>query len=145
MLHAKWKGAAIVHDQGRPPCICSQYVGELAIGVNGWKIIGLLRLSPLIPFNFSNYFYGITSVSLRAYVAISAIGMLPGTLLYAYLGAIGKAGVTSGASPRSNWQYVFLGIGLAATIAVTILVSRIAKNALKKSGADKFGAGKLVK
>jgi uncharacterized membrane protein YdjX (TVP38/TMEM64 family) len=106
-----------------------------AIGVNGWKIIGLLRLSPLIPFNFSNYFYGITSVSLGAYIAISAIGMLPGTLLYAYLGAIGKAGVTSGASTRGNWQYLFLGTGLIATIAVTILVSRIAKNALKKTGA----------
>jgi len=106
-----------------------------AIGANGWKIIGLLRLSPLIPFNVRNYFYGITSVSLGAYVAISAIGMLPGTLLYAYLGAIGKAGVASGASPHSRWQYVFLGIGLVATIAVTILVSRIAKNALKKSGA----------
>jgi uncharacterized membrane protein YdjX (TVP38/TMEM64 family) len=106
-----------------------------AIGINGWKIIGLLRLSPLIPFNFSNYFYGITSVSLGAYVAISAIGMLPGTLLYAYLGAIGKAGVTSGASPHSKWQYVFLGIGLIATIAVTILVSRIARSALRKSGA----------
>jgi uncharacterized membrane protein YdjX (TVP38/TMEM64 family) len=106
-----------------------------AIGVNGWKIIGLLRLSPLIPFNFSNYFYGITSVSLGAYVAISAIGMLPGTLLYAYLGAIGKAGVGVGAETHSSWQYVLLGIGLVATIAVTILVSRIAKNALKKSGA----------
>jgi uncharacterized membrane protein YdjX (TVP38/TMEM64 family) len=106
-----------------------------AIGKDGWKIIGLLRLSPLIPFNFSNYFYGITSVSFGAYVAISAIGMLPGTLLYAYLGAIGKAGVTGGASSHSMWQYVFLGIGLIATIAVTILVSRIARNALKKSGA----------
>jgi uncharacterized membrane protein YdjX (TVP38/TMEM64 family) len=108
-----------------------------AIGINGWKIIGLLRLSPLIPFNFSNYFYGITSVNLGAYVAISAIGMLPGTLVYAYLGAIGKAGVTGSASGHSKWQYVFLGIGLIATIAVTILISRIAKNALKKSGAVK--------
>jgi len=52
-----------------------------------------LRLSPLIPFNLSNYFYGITAVSLKAYVAISAVGMIPGTLLYAYLGAIGKAEV----------------------------------------------------
>jgi len=106
-----------------------------AIGVNGWKIIGLLRLSPLIPFNVSNYFYGITSVSFGAYIAVSAIAMLPGTLLYAYLGAIGKAGVTGGASSHSIWEYVFLGVGLIATIAVTILVSRIARKALKKSGA----------
>ena len=63
-----------------------------AIGKNGWKIVGLLRLSPLIPFNLSNYFYGITSISFISYVAVSAIGMIPGTLLYAYLGAIGQAG-----------------------------------------------------
>lgn len=106
-----------------------------AIGKNGWKIIGLLRLSPLVPFNLSNYFYGITSVSFPAYVAVSAIGMIPGTLLYAYLGAIGQAGISGGASAHSKWQYVLLAVGLVATIAVTILVSRIAKNALKKSGA----------
>jgi uncharacterized membrane protein YdjX (TVP38/TMEM64 family) len=106
-----------------------------AIGRNGWKIIGLLRLSPLIPFNLSNYFYGITSVSLKAYVAVSAIGMIPGTLLYAYLGAIGKAGISGEKTQHSVAQYVLLGVGLVATIAVTVLVSRIAQNALKKSGA----------
>ena len=106
-----------------------------AIGKNGWKIVGLLRLSPLIPFNLSNYFYGITSISFGAYVAVSAIGMIPGTLLYAYLGAIGQAGLSGGTAQHSKWQYVFLGVGLVATVAVTILVSRIAKNALKKTGA----------
>jgi uncharacterized membrane protein YdjX (TVP38/TMEM64 family) len=108
---------------------------DQAIGKNGWKIVGLLRLSPLIPFNLSNYFYGITSISFGAYVLVSAIGMIPGTLLYAYLGAIGQAGVSGGTAGHSKWQYVLLGVGLIATIAVTILVSRIARNALKKSGA----------
>lgn len=106
-----------------------------AIGKNGWKIVGLLRLSPLIPFNLSNYFYGITSIRFGAYVLVSAIGMIPGTLLYAYLGAIGQAGVSGGAATHSKWQYLLLGVGLVATIAVTVLVSRIARNALKKSGA----------
>ena len=106
-----------------------------AIGKNGWKIVGLLRLSPLIPFNFSNYFYGITGISFGAYVLVSAIGMIPGTLMYAYLGAIGQASVSGGTAAHSKWQYGLLAIGLVATIAVTVLVSRIAKNALKKSGA----------
>src|SRR5438552_5123969 len=102
-----------------------------AIGVNGWKIIGLLRLSPLIPFNFSNYFYGITAIPFWQYVLVSAVGMLPGTLLYAYLGAIGRAGVSGSAASHNKWQYVLLAIGLIATVAVTILVSRIAKTRLK--------------
>jgi uncharacterized membrane protein YdjX (TVP38/TMEM64 family) len=108
---------------------------DQAIGRQGWKIVGLLRLSPLIPFNLSNYFYGITSIRFVEYVVVSAVGMIPGTLLYAYLGAIGQATVAGGAAQHSKWQYVLLGIGLIATIAVTILVSRIARKALKKSAA----------
>jgi uncharacterized membrane protein YdjX (TVP38/TMEM64 family) len=106
-----------------------------AIGRQGWKIVGLLRLSPLIPFNLSNYFYGVTKVGFWPYVLASGIGMLPGTLLYVYLGAVGKAGLGGGAKPHSPLQYVFFGVGLVVTLAVTIWVSRIAKNALQHAGA----------
>lgn len=106
-----------------------------AIEKQGWKIIGLLRLSPLIPFNLSNYFYGVTAIRFWPYFLASSIGMIPGTLLYAYLGAAGKAelGGEQESSGLSKW--VFFGVGLVATIAVTILVSRAAKQALKKQGA----------
>lgn len=113
-----------------------------AIGKQGWKIIGLLRLSPLIPFNLSNYFYGITKVGFWPYVLASAGGMLPGTLLYVYLGAAGKAGLGGGGKQHSPLEYAFFGVGLLATIGVTIWVSRIAKNALKKAGAAKGGEKK---
>jgi uncharacterized membrane protein YdjX (TVP38/TMEM64 family) len=107
---------------------------DQALGENDWKIVGLLRLNPLIPFNLSNYFYGITAIRFWPYVLISAISMLPGTLLYAYLGAVGKATLAA-KSPPSVWRYLLLGVGLGATIAVTIIISRIARKALKKSGA----------
>ncbi len=108
-----------------------------AVGKQGWKIVGLLRLSPLIPFNVSNYFYGVTSIGFWPYLLASAVGMLPGTLLYAYLGAIGQAGLSGGKKGHSPLEWTFLGLGLLATIAVTIYVSRLAKGALKKSGATK--------
>ena len=113
-----------------------------AIGKDGWKIIGLLRLSPLIPFNLSNYFYGVTKVGFWPYVFASAVGMLPGTVLYVYLGAAGKAGLGGGEKQHSALEYTFFGVGLLATIAVTVWVSRIAKNALKKSGAANTGGKK---
>jgi uncharacterized membrane protein YdjX (TVP38/TMEM64 family) len=47
---------------------------DKAIGEQGWKIVGLLRLSPLIPFNLSNYFYGVTGVGFWPYVLASAVG-----------------------------------------------------------------------
>ena len=106
-----------------------------AIGAQGWKIVGLLRLSPLIPFNLSNYFYGVTKVRFLPYVLATAVGMLPGTLLYVYLGAAGQAGLGGGAKEHSPLEYTFFGVGLAVTIAVTFWVSRLARAALKKSGA----------
>lgn len=108
-----------------------------AIGKQGWKIIGLLRLSPLIPFNASNYFYGVTAIAFWPYVLASAAGMLPGTLLYVYLGAAGKAGLGGGGKQHSPLEYTFFGLGLVATIVVTIIVTRIAKKALKETGAAK--------
>lgn len=108
-----------------------------AIGKQGWKIVGLLRLSPLIPFNVSNYFYGVTAIGFWPYLLASFVGMLPGTLLYTYLGAIGQAGLSGGDKGRSPLEWTFLGIGLLVTIGVTIFVSRLAKNALKKTGATK--------
>ncbi|MBA2432061.1 MAG: TVP38/TMEM64 family protein [Chthoniobacterales bacterium] len=106
-----------------------------AIGEQGWKLILLLRLSPIIPFNLSNYFYGVTAVPFWPYVFASWIGMLPGTVLYVYLGTVGKAGVdaAAGAGGRSPWEWVALGVGLAATVAVTIWVAKIARRALKRS------------
>src|SRR5438270_7510818 len=83
----------------------------------------------------NNYFYGITAIRFWPYVLISAIGMLPGTLLYAYLGAVGKASLAA-KSPPSVWRYLLLGDGLGATLAVTIIITRISRNALNRSGAS---------
>lgn len=111
---------------------------DQAIGKQGWKIVGLLRLSPLIPFNVSNYFYGVTSIGFWPYLLASFIGMMPGTLLYAYLGAIGQAGLGGGGKKgHSPLEWTFLGVGLLATIGVTVYVSRLAKKALKEKGAAK--------
>ena len=63
---------------------------DKAIGKNSFKIVTLLRLSPLLPLALSNYFYGLTSVDLPAYVAASWIGMLPGTVAYVTAGKPGQ-------------------------------------------------------
>jgi uncharacterized membrane protein YdjX (TVP38/TMEM64 family) len=106
-----------------------------AIGKQGAKLIFLLRLSPVIPFNLSNYFYGLTGVKFWPYVLASWIGIMPGTFLYVYIGTASKEAVLAAAGSEAlkhGWQYwTFLGVGLAATIAVTIWVTKIARDALK--------------
>jgi uncharacterized membrane protein YdjX (TVP38/TMEM64 family) len=113
---------------------------DRAIGERGAKLVFLLRLSPLIPFNLSNYFYGLTSVKFWSYVLASWIGMLPGTLLYVYLGAAGKAGLSGAAgetSGRSPWEYGLFGVGLIATVIVTVWVTRIAHRELSKTEVNR--------
>jgi uncharacterized membrane protein YdjX (TVP38/TMEM64 family) len=110
-----------------------------AMGKEGAKLIFLLRLSPVIPFNVSNYFYGLTAVKFWPYMLASWIGMMPGALLYVYIGVAGKAAVSVAASSEvvsHGWQYwTFTSIGLIATIIVTICVTKIARDALRKTEA----------
>jgi uncharacterized membrane protein YdjX (TVP38/TMEM64 family) len=112
-----------------------------AIGKEGAKLIFLLRLSPVIPFNLSNYLYGLTAVSFWPYVFASWIGMMPGTLLYVYIGTAGKAAVAAAAGGqmvKHDWQYwTFMSVGFVATILVTIWVAKIARNALRKTASVK--------
>jgi uncharacterized membrane protein YdjX (TVP38/TMEM64 family) len=112
-----------------------------AIGQQGAKLVFLLRLSPVIPFNLSNYFYGLTGVKFWPYVLASWIGMMPGTFLYVYIGTAGKAAVVAaagGEAIKHSWQYwTFLSVGLAATIIVTIWVTKIARDALKEKAEVK--------
>lgn len=108
-----------------------------AIGKQGAKLVFLLRLSPVIPFNLSNYLYGLTGVRFWPHVLASWTGMMPGTLLYVYIGTASKAAVsaaTGGEAVKHGWQYwTFLSVGLAATIIVTIWVTKIARDAVCKA------------
>ena len=104
-----------------------------AVGREGWKIVALTRLSPVFPFNLLNYAFGLTNVRVRDYVLASWVGMLPGTILYVYLGSLAGdlARVATGAPRRSPAEWAFYAIGLLATIAVTVYVTRISNRALK--------------
>ncbi|MCI0402939.1 MAG: TVP38/TMEM64 family protein [Acidobacteria bacterium] len=104
-----------------------------AVGRDGFKIVLLLRLSPVFPFSLLNYALGLTRVRLRDYVLASVIGMLPGTFLYVYLGSLitNAAQLVSGQRPQGGMaqQALFWG-GLVATALVTALITRTARRAL---------------
>lgn len=102
-----------------------------AVGKEGWKIVLLTRLSPVFPFNLLNYAYGLTKVSLRHYVFASWIGMIPGTVMYVYLGSLAGdlASLGVGGHTRTTAEWVLYGVGLLATVLVTVFVTRVAKKA----------------
>ncbi|MBK8248653.1 MAG: TVP38/TMEM64 family protein [Gemmatimonadetes bacterium] len=104
-----------------------------AIASQGRRIVFLLRLSPVFPFNLLNYALGLTQVRLGDY-ALASVGMLPGTLLYVYYGKLAGdvAALAGGAAPpRDAGYYAVLALGLVATVAVTTIVTRLARKALQ--------------
>ena len=104
---------------------------------HGFIAVAIVRIVPIAPYSVVGFMAGAARIHRGDYLIGTALGMLPGTLLYAYLGAIGKAGLTGGKEGRSPLEWTFLGLGLLATIAVTVFVSRLAKNTLKQTGATK--------
>ena len=110
-----------------------------AVKDNGFKIVMLTRLSPAFPFTLLNYMYGLTKVSFRDYFFASWIGMLPGTIMYVYLGSAAQnlAAVAAGdVEGGTGGQKALLYVGLAATIAVTVVITRVARKALAEAVPD---------
>ena len=110
-----------------------------AVGEEGAKVVFLTRLSPIFPFNLLNYAFGLTRVSFWHYLVASWIGMLPGTVMYVYLGTAARslAEIAAGRVEGDSLQRIFFWVGLMATVLVVVLVTRIARRALKEKIADK--------
>lgn len=101
-----------------------------AIEKEGRKIIFLVRLSPAFPFNLLNYALGLTNVSLADYV-LGTVGILPGTVLYVYLGSL--VGDAASGAQKSPLEWAFLVVGLIATFAVVFVVTKVARKSLQES------------
>jgi uncharacterized membrane protein YdjX (TVP38/TMEM64 family) len=107
---------------------------DRAVGAQGRKIVFLLRLSPVFPFNLLNYALGLTKVRFLDFFVASA-GMLPGTVLYVYYGKLaGDVAALAGGSAvaKGPEYYAVLILGLVATVVVTTVVTRIARRALQE-------------
>jgi uncharacterized membrane protein YdjX (TVP38/TMEM64 family) len=107
---------------------------DRAIGAKGWRIVALLRLSPLFPYSIGNYLYGITAIRFWPYVAASWVAMLPATFLYVYLGhagALGLAAAGGAATAGDRGKLALTLVGLLATAVVTVYVTRIALRAVR--------------
>lgn len=110
---------------------------DRAVGAEGRKIVFLLRLSPVFPFTLLNYALGLTNVRFADYL-IACAGMIPGTLLYVYSGKLaGDVAVLASGAPvaKGPGYYALLTVGLGATVAVTTMVTRLARRALDEATA----------
>ena len=99
---------------------------DRAVAKDGWKVVAMLRLVPILPFAAKNYFLGLTRVRLGPYALATAAGMAPALMLKVYLGAVGRAAL----SMRDPLQWLSLGVGFAASVALMLWLGRFARGRL---------------
>jgi uncharacterized membrane protein YdjX (TVP38/TMEM64 family) len=106
---------------------------DRAVEVEGLRLVFLLRLSPIVPFILLNYVLGISRVAYRDFLG-GLVGMVPAAVMYAYAGRVAGdlATLASGAAaPRGAAYYTLIAVGLVATVAATVLITRAAQRAVQ--------------
>jgi uncharacterized membrane protein YdjX (TVP38/TMEM64 family) len=109
---------------------------DRALGKNSLKVITLLRLSPLMPFSLSNYFYGCTTIKLPAFLAGSWLGMLPGTAAYVAAGSAGRAVAEHGVSAQDAGMGLSVLGGLAFAAASATYIGKLVKDTIAEEEAE---------
>jgi uncharacterized membrane protein YdjX (TVP38/TMEM64 family) len=104
---------------------------ETIMREGGWRLVALLRLSLALPFSLENYLLGLTAIGFWPYLITSWLAMLPGTVVYVYIGHVTGA-LVSGTRDRTAAEWVALGVGLAATVAALVYLAYLAKKALQQ-------------
>jgi uncharacterized membrane protein YdjX (TVP38/TMEM64 family) len=100
---------------------------EKAVSGDGWKVVALMRVSPLFTSGMKSYFFGLTRIKLATYAGASLVGMLPGLALKTFIGAAGRD-----ALERGPFGWAMLGAGIVATVAAAVIVRRLT---LRRLGA----------
>lgn len=114
---------------------------DRAIGGQGFKMVFLSRLSPAFPFSLLNYLLGLTAVRSGAYILANLLGMLPGIFLFVYIGAAARDAITGQADASADfYQQILKYVGLLATVAVVVVVTRIARKAMREAEMQQEGS-----
>lgn len=111
------------------------YALHTAINAEGWRLVALMRLSPLIPYGMQNYLFSVTQISFTSFTFATLVGIMPATALYIYIGSLGQTLVSSG-GPTDVLQWILLIAGLIVTIIIAWVVGRRARAALAGSVED---------
>lgn len=96
-----------------------------AVGKDGWKIVALMRLSPILSSAMKSYLLGLTRIDIRTYTTASLAGFLPGLLLRVYIGDAGRHALSGGLL-----EWALLAAGIAGTIGLSLVLRRVTRKRL---------------
>jgi len=106
----------------------------IAVEKDGWRIVCLSHLSPIMPFSLVNYAFGLTKIPASEFLPATILGGIPASCVYVYLGTLvgNLATIGTGAPQKHPLVWFLQGMGLVATIVLTVYITRRATQALKK-------------
>jgi uncharacterized membrane protein YdjX (TVP38/TMEM64 family) len=108
---------------------------DRAVERQGFRLVFLLRMSPALPYTLVNYALGLSRVRLVDYV-VASIGMLPLVAAYVYSGqVVGDLTAVAGgvSAPRGPTFHAMTGLGIVATIVMSVVATRLARRAIAQS------------
>ena len=109
----------------------------IAVEQDGWRIVCLTHLSPIMPFSLVNYAFGLTRIPARKFLPATLLGGLPASCVYVYLGTLvgnlaSMSAMSEEAQRHHRMMWFLQGLGLMATIVLTVYITRRASQALNK-------------
>jgi len=108
---------------------------ERAVNQKGAALVFLLRLSPMLPFPVLNYIFGLTLIPFHKYALATAVGLIPITFMWAYVGSVGSEILMDGQAEIGAAKVVMGVVGGVITLGVTIWVGRTARRAMREASA----------
>jgi uncharacterized membrane protein YdjX (TVP38/TMEM64 family) len=112
-----------------------------AVQHDGWKIVFLTRLSPIMPFSLINYSLGLTRISPWHFLLATELGSVPAIAVYVYFGTLmgNLAKIRADLRHHGAWYWAAQGAGVVVAVGVTIYVTRMASKALNRRIKKKNG------
>jgi uncharacterized membrane protein YdjX (TVP38/TMEM64 family) len=104
-----------------------------AIAADGWRLVALLRVSPVMPFSLTSYALGFSGITLRDYM-LGTLASLPALLGYVAIGALGGWGAGLSHGPQHGIHLALLALGTVATLGLVLHLSRLLRRALALPG-----------
>ncbi len=105
-----------------------------AVTAEGWRLVLLLRMSPVTPFAIASYGLGLTRITARDFL-LGTLASLPALTIYVALGALGRQSVALAHRDGGFWRWCALGLGIAL-LGYALLRLRSTLARLAATGTD---------
>jgi uncharacterized membrane protein YdjX (TVP38/TMEM64 family) len=99
---------------------------DRALGRDGWRLVCLVRMSPVMPFAVTSYALGLSAVGFRAY-ALGTLAALPALAAYVVAGEVAGFGALH--LGAGVWAWAGLALGGGATLALAWYLARTLRRA----------------